>query len=38
MKHKLFPFLSVNIQIAHYYNTEKGECLYNAGLSFRKAH
>ena len=33
MKHKLPPFLSVNIQITHYYNTEKGECLYN--LSFR---
>ena len=29
MKHKLLlPFLSVNIQITHYYNTEKGECLY----------
>lgn len=34
MKHKLLlPFLSVNMQITHYYNTEKGECLYN--LSFR---
>ena len=29
MKHKFLPtFLSVNIQITHYYNTEKGECLY----------